>query len=102
MALRRSSTELMSSEISPFFSMSTTWGRPSCTLLTGVTGMPASAMAPAVPLVATSEKPISCRVFATRMARGRSICLTEMKAVPSVGMRTPPPTCDLMKAEPNE
>ena len=48
MALRRSSTVLMTSEISPFFTMSTMCGRPSVTLFTSCTGMPAASISAAV------------------------------------------------------
>ena len=63
-ALRRSSTVLMTKAISLFLMMSTTCGRPSVTLLTAVTGKPACWMAAAVPLVGvTSIAPGESVVF---------------------------------------
>ena len=52
---RFSATVVITRLISPFFSRSTTCGRPSFTLSTGLTGMPAASSAAAVPRVATSS-----------------------------------------------
>ncbi|MNT62831.1 hypothetical protein D3C72_2005920 [compost metagenome] len=52
-AVRVSSTVVNTSASSPFLIMSTICGRPSLTLLTVLTGMPAASMADAVPRVAT-------------------------------------------------
>ncbi|CFL94017.1 Uncharacterised protein [Bordetella pertussis] len=100
MALRRSSTVLITSETSPFLTMSTMCGRPSVTLLTTCTGMPAASISAAVPRVATSLKPRLCRPRATSTARGLSWFRTLMKTVPESGRRTPAASCDLTKASP--
>ena len=91
-AVRVSSTVVKTSWISPPFSMSTMCGRPSLTLLTARTGMPASAIAAAVPRVATSEKPSACRSRATTTARALSVLRTVMQTVPFVGRREPAPS----------
>ena len=62
--------------------------------------MPAATMAAAVPLVAISVKPMANRPLATPVARGLSLCLTEMKAFPERGSRVPAPICDFTKASP--
>src|SRR5690606_13039156 len=99
-ALRFSSTVLMTSAISLFLIMSTMCGRPSATLLTDSTAIPAAAIADAVPLVATMEKPRATRSLATSTARGLSLAFTLRKTFPERGNRTPAPSCDLTKASP--
>ena len=90
-AVRVSSTVLNTSWISPALTMSTMWGRPSLTLLMVRTGNPASAMAAAVPLVATTWKPRPTRSPATFTARALSAFFTVMTAVPLSGRREPAP-----------
>ena len=54
--------------------------------------MPASAIAAAVPRVATSWKPSACSSRATATARGLSPFFTVMQTVPRVGRREPAPS----------
>ena len=100
-ALRRSSTVLITSAISLFLIMSTTCGRPSVTLLTVPQSMPAARIAPAVPLVATISKFIARSANATATARGLSLFLTLRKTLPDRGSLVPAPSWDLTKASPN-
>ena len=108
-ALRRSSTVLMTSEISLFLIMSTMWGRPSVTLLTTPQVTPAPFMAAAVPLVASTEKPIATSARATSIARGLSLFLTDIKTLPEgspeavngLGNLVPAPIWDFTNASPN-
>ena len=100
MALRRCSTVLITSAISSFLIMSTMFGRPSVNLFTTAQGMPAAWMAAAVPRVAIKSKLMAASSRATATARGLSLCLTEMKAVPVCGKRVPAPICDFTKAWP--
>src|ERR1700682_3727849 len=98
MALRFSSTVLITSAISSLRSISTMCGRPSATLFTAVTGSPAAASAAAVPLVATSVNPKPTSVRATSSTRGLSGFLTLTNTLPALGSRTPAPSCDLRNA----
>ena len=99
-ALRRSSTVLITKAMSLFLIMSTMWGRPSVTLLTVLTLIPAASMAAAVPRVATSSKPMTTSSRATSTARGLSPFLTVMNTRPSVGKRVPAPIWLFTKASP--
>src|ERR1700682_1163885 len=94
MALRFSSTVLITSAISSLRSISTMCGRPSATLFTAVTGSPAAASAAAAPFVATSVQP-------TSSPRGLSGFLTLTNTFPALGSRTPAPSCDLRNASAN-
>ncbi len=100
MAVRFSSTVLITSTISLFLIMSTMWGRPSVTLFTAVTAMPAASMAVAVPRVARMLKPWAARSRATSTALALSAGLTLMNTLPDFGSLVPEAICDLMKASP--
>ena len=99
-AVRVSSTVVKTSWISPALTMSTMCGRPSLTLLIAFTGTPASAIAAAVPRVATMLKPRSCSSDATFTARALSLFLTVMHTVPPVGSLEPAPSWLLTIASP--
>src|SRR5574337_1950610 len=78
--------------------MSTMCGRPSATLLTGVTGTPAAVSAAAVPRVATRLKPSATSWRAISIARGLSLFRTLRKTLPFCGSLAPAPSWLLRKA----
>src|SRR6185312_12283849 len=84
--------------ISPFLSASTTWGRPSSTLLMVATFRPAASSTRAVPRVAISENPCAASCRAGSVTRSLSPSLTEKNTVPEVGSLVPAPIWLLAKA----
>jgi hypothetical protein len=89
---------LTTSWMSPDLIASTQCGRPSSTLLMVRTGIPASLMRRAVPLVATRLKPMSISRRATPTVVVLSESRTLRKAVPASGSFTPAPSWALAKA----
>ena len=86
--------------ISSFLIMSTMCGRPSATLLTGVTATPAAASAAAVPRVATIWKPRPSSIRAVSIARGLSLFFRLTNTLPAFGSRTPAASWLLRNASP--
>ena len=83
---------LNTSEISPFFIASITFGRPSWYFLIYSTSIPFDLKYLVVPPVAIIEKPKLMSSVDNNAITGLCSFLTEIKTLPLVGKLTPPPS----------